>query len=110
MDDEAILHRWTEYCKELYNYDIKTDDDVIRTRPQNEDIDAPILRSEVEEAVRSLKKGKSPGTDNVPGELIITGGEEVDPTVIRGKYDKYRYGAEVSRKGAGIFTAKRNEF
>ena len=30
---------------------------------------APILQEEVEEAVHSLKEGKSPGDDNVPGAL-----------------------------------------
>ena len=35
----------------------------------------PILREEVEAAVRSLKKGKSAGVDNIPAELIQAGGE-----------------------------------
>ncbi|KAK2180178.1 hypothetical protein NP493_454g03017 [Ridgeia piscesae] len=35
----------------------------------------PILREEVEAAVKSLKKGKSAGADNVPAELVQAGGE-----------------------------------
>ena len=35
----------------------------------------PILREEVEAAVKSLKEGKSAGTDNIPGELVQAGGE-----------------------------------
>ena len=35
----------------------------------------PILREEVEVAVKSLKQGKSPGIDNIPGELLH-GGED----------------------------------
>ena len=37
----------------------------------------PILRREVEAAVRSLKKGKSAGVDNIPAELVQAGGEDV---------------------------------
>ena len=37
----------------------------------------PILREEVEAAVKSLKKGKSPGIDNIPGELVQEGGGAV---------------------------------
>ena len=35
----------------------------------------PILRTEVEVATRSLKRGKSAGVDNIPGELIRAGVE-----------------------------------
>ena len=35
----------------------------------------PILREEVEAAVKSLKKGKSAGMDNIPSELVQAGGE-----------------------------------
>ena len=37
----------------------------------------PIFRKEVEAAVRSLKKGKSAGVDNIPAELVQGGGEDV---------------------------------
>ena len=37
--------------------------------------DHPILREEVEAAVKALKKGKSAGVDNIPGELVQAGGE-----------------------------------
>ena len=37
----------------------------------------PILREEVEAAVKSLKKGKSAGVVNIPAELIHAGGEAV---------------------------------
>ena len=35
----------------------------------------PILREEVEAAVKSLKKGKSAGVDGIPAELLQQGGE-----------------------------------
>ena len=37
----------------------------------------PILREEVEAAVKSLEKRKSPGIDNTPGELAPAGGDAV---------------------------------
>ena len=46
------------------------------------EVDDPpiILKAEVEAAIKSLKSGKSPGVDNVPGELIKYGGEAaIDP-------------------------------
>ena len=35
----------------------------------------PVLREEDEAAVKSLKKGKSAGVDNIPSELVQAGGE-----------------------------------
>ena len=45
--------------------------------PQDGIDSPPILGEEVEAAVRSLTPGKSPGVDNVPGELLKGGGEEI---------------------------------
>ena len=35
----------------------------------------PILREEVDAAVKALKMGKSAGVDNIPAELVQAGGE-----------------------------------
>ena len=40
------------------------------------------MRSEIEEAIKSLKKGKSPGIDNIPGELIQAGGEHMTTALL----------------------------
>ncbi|KAI0210308.1 Serine-protein kinase ATM [Lamellibrachia satsuma] len=45
------------------------------TQQTTEEDDYPILREEVEAAVKSLKKGKSAGIDNIPAELVQAGGE-----------------------------------
>ena len=37
----------------------------------------PILKSEVEHAIRSLKKEKSSGIDNIPSEIIINSGSQM---------------------------------
>ena len=79
-DSAAILERWTEYCRDLYNYPISPDrnfldkDENVKERTPST---LPVLREEVEEAIRSLPAGKSPGADNIPAELIKNGGEEV---------------------------------
>ena len=76
-EENEILNRWTEYCSDLYNYE--TDGDPIVHAldcPQIPDDDHhPILREEVEAAVKALKMGKSAGVDNIPAELVQAGGE-----------------------------------
>ena len=60
-EENEILNRWTEYCSDLYNYETH-----------------PILREEVEAAVKALKMGKSAGVDNTSAELVQAGGEATD--------------------------------
>ena len=47
-----------------------------------------MLREVVEEAVRSLKSGKSEGVDNIPSELLKNGGEAT--TVLTAIFQKIR--------------------
>ena len=75
IEEEEILKRWTEYCSELYNQPTLGDPNILIGPESSNEDDFPILRSEVEAAIRSLKKGKAAGIDNVPGELIQHGGE-----------------------------------
>lgn len=77
-EDREIHERWTEYCKELYNHETRGDPAVLKCPEESIENNCPIMREEVEAAVRSLKKGKSPGVDNIPAELIQDGGE---PTI-----------------------------
>ena len=78
-ENSAVLARWTEYCKELYNYPIQPDTAILagETRPQEEPSPIPIMREEVEEAISSLPMGKAPGADNIPAELLKKGGSHV---------------------------------
>ena len=77
-EEREILNRWTEYCTDLYNHKANIDPSVLDCRQTDtEDDPPPILRKEVEAAVRSLKKGKSSGVDNIPAELVQAGGEDV---------------------------------
>ena len=74
-EDRDILNRWTEYCSELYNHKVKGDPEVLKHPPVTNTDSHPILREEVEAAVKSLKPGKSAGVDNIPAELLQAGGE-----------------------------------
>ena len=74
-EENEILNRWTEYSSDLYNYE--TDGDpIVLDCPQIPDRKHhPILREEVEAAIKALKMGKSAGVDNIPAELVQAGGE-----------------------------------
>ena len=77
IEEGEMLNRWTECCSELYDYKADGDPSVPNCPRTDTDDDHPILREEMEAAVQSLKKGKSAGVDNIPGELVQAGGEEV---------------------------------
>ncbi|CAM1325864.1 Uncharacterised protein r2_g3476 [Pycnogonum litorale] len=74
-EQQEILQRWTEYCSELYNYQSNGDPAVLNCPHAPDEDEHPILREEVEAAIKSLKKGKSAGVDNIPAELVQAGGE-----------------------------------
>ena len=77
-EDTAVLNRWTEYCQELYNFQLQSDTGLLGAEPTDRTLESlPVLREEVEQAVRSLKGGKSPGPYNIPAELLKHGGEAV---------------------------------
>lgn len=83
IEKSKILERWTEYCSELYNHKLNGDVKVLDTEETtNDDSEDLILRSEIEEAVKMLKKGKSPGVDNIPGELLQAGGEHMSTALL----------------------------
>ena len=54
-EDRDILNRWTEYCSELYNHKAKGDPEVLKHPPVTNIDSHPILREEVEVAVKSKR-------------------------------------------------------
>ena len=73
-----MIKTWTEYCKDLYNFKIKPDNNLLKPNIMNNNEESlPILESEVRNAIRTLKNGKSPDPDNIPGELLKHGGESL---------------------------------
>ena len=79
MENTAVLNRWTEYCSGLYNHEHHPNFSLLQSNQTStrEAESLPVLREEVEEAVRSLKAGKSPGVDTVPFELLKNGDEGI---------------------------------
>ena len=77
-DTSAIAQRWKEYCTELYNHEATAKDprvlDGFNNTPGNEDETIIILKSEVIDAISTLKTEKTPGGDNVTSEMIKEGG------------------------------------
>ena len=61
----------------MYSHTVVGDPEVLTVLLVTDTENYPILREEVEAAVKSLKKGKSPGIDNTPGELVQAGGDAV---------------------------------
>ena len=64
-DNADVLTRWTEYCQELYNYELKPYTSILKSKTSSVDEtdDVQVMKEEVEEALRTLKGGKSPGVD-----------------------------------------------
>ena len=66
LDKEDVLNRWSEYIGELFK-------DNTGERPaikKNTD-GPPILKAEVEAAIRKMKRGKATGPDGIPIEIEV---------------------------------------
>ena len=70
---DEVKARWKEYTEALYMKEptLSSKHDEI-AYPQ----EPAILTSEVQKAIREIKKGKSPGSDDIPIELLSATGEE----------------------------------
>ena len=64
-EENEILNRWTEFCSDLYNYETEGEGGpIVLDCPQIPHVEHhPILREDVEAAVKALKMGKSVGVD-----------------------------------------------
>ncbi|GFN78083.1 LINE-1 retrotransposable element orf2 protein [Plakobranchus ocellatus] len=65
IDKEKILERWAEYIRELFKDDRK-DHNIMK----NNVAGSPIMKEEVETAIKKMKHGKATGSDNISVELI----------------------------------------
>ena len=74
-ESTAVLSRWMEYCGGLYNYELHPNTSLLQSKTTKRAEGLPVLREEAEEAVYSLKAGKSPGVQNILSELLKIGGE-----------------------------------
>jgi len=71
-DGEDIKKRWVEYIEELYNRADKPGDIPIEEEGEvNGDKKGPILLdSEIYQAIKDLKSGKTEGEDGIPAEML----------------------------------------
>lgn len=79
-DKPDIMNRWKEHFQILLNRPSTTDPNVlnnINKLPSNNNMDKPPTLEEVEDAVKSLKNGKSPGADGIPSEAYKYGGPDI---------------------------------
>ena len=66
MDKEDVLNRWSEYIGELFK-DNRGERPAIKKNTDG----PPILKAEVEAAIRKMKRGKAIGPDGIPIEIIL---------------------------------------
>ena len=70
-NEQEILKRWKEYVEDLYNKDRKPKNRSVEETSKNDDEEGPpILRKEVEWAIKALKAKKAAGIDEVPAEVL----------------------------------------
>ena len=74
-EEQDALRRWTEYYSKLYTQATTGDPKVLDVPPPTSNDSYPLPLEEVEAAVKSPKKGKSEGVDNIFIELVQAGGE-----------------------------------
>ena len=56
-EEREILNQWTEFCTDLYDHKANGDISALDCPQTDTEEDHPILRTELEAAVQSLKKG-----------------------------------------------------
>ena len=76
--NDDIKRRWTQYCSSLYK-DPGGGDEMAKElediAPPGDEDPQDVLYSEVQTAINSLKRNKSPGSDGVTAEMLQAGGE-----------------------------------
>jgi hypothetical protein len=76
VDCHSILGRWRNYFSRLLN--VHRDNDVTHNEIYTAELLVPELNAfEVEMAIEKLRRHKSPGTDQIPVELIKAGGRTI---------------------------------
>ena len=70
----------------MYNYNNDKDTSILNATEPTDNDNYPILRSEVVSAIQSLKSGKSPGVDNITGELLKSGGENMISVISKERF------------------------
>jgi len=77
MDPKEKAARWKEYFIELLNADSPDNTTIRETHYGAESMINELTEEETYKAIGNLKNWKSPGSDGIPGELIMYGGKEM---------------------------------
>ena len=77
-DPQGIIQRWKEYVENLYKKDTKINAEFLEINYDNE---PEILEKEVEQALTNIARNKSPGSDNIPIELLNQPDKDVIKTL-----------------------------
>ena len=121
-EENEILNRWTGYCSDLYNYETDGDPIVLDCPQIPDEEHHPILREEVEAAVKALNMEKSAGVGNIPAELVQAGeeamidiltsivNEKADVLVDRLDTTTTRYKMEIVQDKTKVMTNNPNGF
>ena len=99
MGTEDKISRWNEYIQELYSNDRQ------EPQPENNNDGPPIIRAEVNEAIRQMKNNKSPGPDKITKEELEALDETGIDTVVKLLNDIYNTGYIPKELGRSIFIA-----
>ncbi|XP_023213215.1 uncharacterized protein LOC111616005 [Centruroides sculpturatus] len=84
IEKKQIAQRWKEYIEKLYKGD-KLDESLIEEEKlvDANDLGPSTLKCEFDKTLKGMRKGKAPGADQIPVELIMALGENT-------KNDLYR--------------------
>ncbi|KAL1446687.1 hypothetical protein WDU94_006588 [Cyamophila willieti] len=74
FESEKIASRWQTYLEALYDGERTFNDHDIIEDMDTENNEQQITRKEFDDALKKLKDNKSPGTDEIPAELIKNAG------------------------------------
>jgi hypothetical protein len=71
-----MTEKWVDYCTDLLNKDT-TDELVDNIGVENDILLPPPTLEEVKKQIKAIKKNGAPGVDNITGEMIKYGGDEL---------------------------------
>ena len=100
MDIDDVLQRWSQYIDELF------DDDRGEIPEITKEMNGPvILKSEIQAAMKTMSKGKSPGDDGVMIEMLRAGGEIMADKITKVANKIYNTGNIPEEMAKSIFIA-----